>query len=124
MSTRLKILGIKYRHFIPLASFDTAVAKAHRFGSGANARITRHAGQGLAICDLGNLEIVGCHDDLPDHLRGASMVLEVRGLLELAADLTAQGGCILHGPEPTGQGLSLRVRHRSGEVVDYLEPVA
>jgi len=48
--------------------------------------------------------------------------VKVRGMHELARRLAEVGDVIVSGPEASAEGWHMRVRHRSGNLVDYLEP--
>lgn len=118
----LKILDIKYRHCVPLASFEDTLVDIERLGGLEPISVRRFPEHRLAICDYGRIEVLGCDDSLPADLRDTTMLVTVAGLTRLARDLAAKGALILEGPEPGTEGLWMRVRHRGGEVVDYLEP--
>lgn len=118
----LKILGIKVRHYVPLASFETAIVEMQRLGAGTPVALNRYPQFDLAICNFGHLDVVGCNADLSTEPRGAVVMVQVRGLHELARRLAEAGDAIVSGPEASAEGWTMRVRHRSGNVVDYLEP--
>jgi hypothetical protein len=118
----LKILGIKVRHYVPLESFESAISEMQRLGAGEPLAVHRYPDYHLAICNFGHLDVVGCN--AATHAEpGASVVLvQVRGLRELARRLVLAGDVIVNGPEASAEGWNMRVRHRSGNLVDYLEP--
>ena len=118
----LKILGIKVRHYVPLASFEAAISEMQRMGAGAPMAVNRYPDYDLAIGHFGHLDVVGCNADLSAEPRGAVVLVKVRGMHELARRLAEVGDVIVSGPEASAEGWHMRVRHRSGNLVDYLEP--
>ena len=116
-----KILGIKVRHYVPLPAFEKAIEEMQRLGAGLPVSLQRYPDYGLAICTFGSLDVVGCDTDLSAEPRGAVVLVRVRGLQELARRLAEAGDSVLSGPETTPEGWTMRVRHRGGNLVDYVE---
>lgn len=118
----LKILGIKVRHYVPLESFESAINEMQRLGAGEPQAVHRYPDYHLAICNFGHLDVVGCNATTQADPVGAVVLVQVRGMQELARRLLLAGDVIVNGPEPSAEGWNMRVRHRSGNLVDYVEP--
>lgn len=116
-----KILGIKVRHYVPLPAFEETIEEMQRLGAGLPMSLHRYPDYGLAICNFGNLDVVGCNSDLSAEARGAVVLVRVHGLQELARRLVEAGDCVVSGPETSPEGWTMRVRHRGGNLVDYVE---
>lgn len=121
VAPRLKILGITVRHYVDREDFAAALHEMSRAGNIRPLKVQDYPAAGLAIGDFGTLQLVGCQSLQHGELPGAQVVVRVDTMSELAEALIRLGNTVLHGPQECAEGLTMRVRHCDGMVVDYLQ---
>lgn len=116
----MKILDITVRHYVPRCDFDETLRALGQAGQMKPLGVRDFPLAGMAIGDFGTMQVVGC-DGLGSEMSGAQVLVRVDSLEELAEQLRLRGDTVLDGPQSSVEGWTLRVRHREGTVVDYLQ---
>jgi hypothetical protein len=116
----LKILGITIRHYVPRCDFDETLQALGQAGQMQPLSVRDYPLARMAIGDFGTMQVVGC-DSLGGEMTGAQVLVRVDSLQELATSLQRRGDTVLEGPQSGAEGWTMRVRHREGTVVDYLQ---
>lgn len=116
----MKILGITIRHFVPRDDFDQTLRALGQAGQMQPTSVRDYPLARMAIGDFGTMQVVGC-DALADGMLDAQVLVRVDALHELASSLLRRGDTLLRAPQAGVEGWSMRVLHREGTVVDYLQ---
>jgi hypothetical protein len=117
----LKILGITIRHYVPRCDFDETLQALGQAGQMKPLSVRDYPLARMAIGDFGTMQVVGCDSLGHEEMTGAQVLVRVDSLQELAASLQRRGDTVLEGPQSGVEGWTMRVRHREGTVVDYLQ---
>jgi len=116
----LKILGITIRHYVPRGDFDQTLQALGQAGQMQPLSVHDYPLARMAIGDFGTMQLVGC-DGLGGEMTEAQVLVRVDSLHELAQSLQRRGDTVLEGPQSGLEGWTMRVLHREGTVVDYLQ---
>lgn len=116
----MKILDITIRHYVPRCDFDQTLQALGQAGQMQPLSVRDYPLARMAIGDFGTMQVVGC-DGLNGEMTDAQVLVRVDSLQELAQSLQRRGDTVLEGPQFGTEGWTMRVLHREGTVVDYLQ---